>query len=231
MIDWHSHILPGIDDGSQDLTESLALLQMQSEQGIRTVVATPHFYANHESVEDFLRRREASFRVLSDQLPQEAPQILPGAEVRYYQGISRLPELKKLCIQGSRVLLLEMPMCRWTEYMVRELQEMASMGSVSLMLAHIERYLPLQSGEIWSELRAQGVLMQVNASFFRGFANKHTALSLLRKGGIHAIGSDCHNLAARPPKIAPAFEYIEKKLGKEYLLQMNEFGQRLLNLT
>ena len=231
MIDWHSHILPAMDDGSRDLSESLAMLQMQAEQGVQVAVATPHFYANDESVEAFLQRRQESFDALSAQLPPNAPKILLGAEVRYYQGISRWPELKKLCIQGSRVLLLEMPMCRWTEYMVRELLELASMGSIQLVMAHIERYLPLQDGDVWAKLRERGVLMQVNASFFRGFGNRRKALSLLEKGYIHGLGSDCHNTEARPPRIQEAFAYIEKKIGADYLHQMDAFGRDLLGLS
>ena len=64
MIDWHSHILPGMDDGSRNVTESIALLNMQTSQGIRTVIATPHFYANDESVETFLERRRNAYEAL-----------------------------------------------------------------------------------------------------------------------------------------------------------------------
>lgn len=231
MIDWHSHILPGMDDGSRDVPESLAMLQMQSEQGVQVAVATPHFYANDESVDHFLQRRQQSFDTLSSQCPAGTPEILLGAEVRYYQGISRWPELKKLCVQGTRMLLLEMPMCRWTEYMVRELLEIASMGSVQLMMAHIERYLPLQNEDVFKKLQEYGVLMQVNASFFQGFGNRRKALSLLRMGWIHAIGSDCHNTHSRPPKIQEAFAYIEKKMGTDYLHQMDAFGRNLLELS
>jgi protein-tyrosine phosphatase len=220
-----------MDDGSRDVEESLALLQMQSEQGVELVIATPHFYANDETVEQFLERRQETFEALQAQLPPGSPQILLGAEVRYYQGISRFSDLKKLCIQGSRVLLLEMPMCRWTEYMLRDLKELASMGSIRIILAHIERYLSLQRGDIWSDLLDRGVLMQVNAGFFAPLGTRRKAISMLRKGSIHVVGSDCHNIASRPPKIDRAFYYIQKKLGEDYLRQMDEFGHDLLGLT
>ena len=109
MIDFHSHILPGMDDGSKNIEESLALLRMLAEQGVKKVVATPHFYANDESVEKFLARRQQSYESLRAALPAGMPEILLGAEVRYYQGISRLKELKELCVQGSNLLLLERP--------------------------------------------------------------------------------------------------------------------------
>lgn len=64
MIDFHSHILPGIDDGSASVEESLKLLEMLAEQGVKTVVATPHFYPDRTSVSDFLRRRDAAYQRL-----------------------------------------------------------------------------------------------------------------------------------------------------------------------
>ena len=64
MIDWHSHILPEMDDGSKDVSESLLMLDSLRDQGIESVVATPHFYANDEPVETFLERQKASFDLL-----------------------------------------------------------------------------------------------------------------------------------------------------------------------
>ena len=119
MIDFHSHILPGIDDGSKDVAESLAMLSALKEQGVDTVVATPHFYANHHSVEEFLRRRQKAMDRLSAELSEGAPTIVLGAEVRYYEGISHLQNLESLCIGDSKLLLLEMPFYKWTEYTVR----------------------------------------------------------------------------------------------------------------
>ena len=126
MIDWHTHILPGMDDGSCDVAESIAMINMQMTQGVKTVIATPHFYANDEAVESFLERRKQTLEILKAKLPQDAPEIRLGAEVKYYQGISRMADLKALRIEGSKLLLLEMPMSSWTENMIRELLEMSS---------------------------------------------------------------------------------------------------------
>ncbi len=228
MIDWHSHILPGMDDGSKDVQESLALLHMLSRQGVQTVVATPHFYANRESAARFLERRaEAASRLLSV-LPPDGPVLRLGAEVLYYPGISRLPELRKLCVEGSELLLLEMPVSKWTEYTVRELVELASRSRLVLVLAHIERYLNLQPRQTWQRLYESGILMQVNANFFLRFSTKGRALSMLRRGEIHLLGSDCHNTSSRPPRIGEAGAYICKKLGEDFLTRMNEQGKFLL---
>lgn len=228
MIDWHTHILPAVDDGSKDISESVALLKMLADQEVDTVVATPHFHANENSVEAFLERRNAAVETLLSKLPSEAPKILLGAEVKYYAGISRLAELKKLTISDSSVLLIEMPFSKWTEYIVRELIELSGSGNLILALAHIERYLKFQDDNTWRRLYESGIQMQVNASFFTDFITRRKALSMLRDNAIHLIGSDCHNINSRPPNIGNAYKIIEKKFSKDFVYKINEYGKSLL---
>ncbi len=228
MIDWHSHILPEVDDGSKSTAESIEMLKRLAEQGVDTVMATPHFYANDESVESFLERRDAAYGTLKNELPENVPEIICGAEVRYYQGIGRLENLGRLTIGESRLLLLEMPFSRWTEYTVRELVEMSSRRDIKLVLAHIDRYLSFQKRTVWERLYESGALMQVNASFFTELFTRRKALDMLCREEIHFIGSDCHNLKSRPPRIGEAFELIRRKTGEELLSQLNGFGESLL---
>ncbi len=231
MIDWHSHILPGMDDGSEDVAESLAMLELQAAQGIKTVIATPHFYANDEAVEAFVLRRQKAYEELKAKLPKDAPQILLGAEVRYYRGISRMENIQSLQIQGSNLLLLEMPMREWTESMIKDLLELSGHSGVQLILAHVERYLSFQKRETWERLYENGILMQVNASFFTGFMSRRKAINLLQENLVHVVGSDCHNLTTRPPQLGKAFEAIGKKLGDRFLEQMEQYGYSLLTAT
>lgn len=228
MIDWHSHILPAMDDGSRDVEESIALLRQLREQGVGTVIATPHFYANDESVDSFLERREQAYGQLSKRAETDLPQIVLGAEVRYYPGICRMEHLKKLRIEGSKLLLLEMPFAKWTEYTVRELMELAGAGSTRIVLAHVERYLSLQSGKTWEQLYRSGILMQVNASFFYELKTRRRALRFLNAGRIQFIGSDCHNLTSRPPRLDRAYEAIRKRFPEDFLVRMNEHGRAML---
>jgi protein-tyrosine phosphatase len=227
VIDWHSHVLPGIDDGSRDVAESLAMLEMLKAQGVDTVVATPHFYPDKESLDSFLARREKSFSELSKNLPVNAPRVLLGAEVYYYPGISRMERLKELRIKDSKLLLLEMPMSKWTEYMMRELIELSG-HSTKMILAHAERYLDLQKAIDKERIYESGMFIQANAGFFLSFTTKHKAVARLAQGRIQFVGSDCHNTTSRPPKIGKAFDVIRKKLGDEYIDQMNEYGYGLL---
>ena len=228
MIDWHSHILPKIDDGSRDSAESAELLSSLYAQGADTVVATPHFFADDQSVDEFLARRERSLDALRSAYTDALPDILLGAEVRYYPGISRLNGLDKLCIEKSNLLLLEMPMGEWTDYTVRELTDMANASGLKLILAHIERYLSMQKTKSWSQLYESGVLMQVNASFFNDIITRRKALSMLKNGDIRFIGSDCHSVKHRPPMLGKAYEIIRKKFGDDFADQFSEYGRSLL---
>lgn len=204
------------------------MLDMLALQGVKTVIATPHFLADNESVENFLKRRENAFLELKPSLKPEHPEILLGAEVKYYRGISHFEDLSRFCIEGTNLLLLEMPVAKWTEYTVRELEELASSQKVVLILAHIERYIKLQKAEVMQRFYESGIMMQVNASLFRGYFSKKFAFSMLKNNTMHFIGSDCHNLKSRPPKIGEAFKAISEKFGQDYLSQFNEFGKNVL---
>lgn len=229
IIDWHSHILPLMDDGSQSADESVEMLCALQNQGVATVIATPHFFANEESVDDFLARRQTAKETLLAKDDGSLPEVLCGAEVRYYPGIAKMRGLERLTIEGTNILLLEMPMTRWTEYTIKELVELASARGLRVVMAHIERYLGLQDRETLDKLLGDGLLMQTNASFFKRIGSRRRALALLNSGRIHFIGSDCHNMTSRAPNIDSAYELIEKRFGENYVLQMLEYGKRVLD--
>lgn len=224
MIDFHSHILPGMDDGSKSAEESHEMILHLKSQGIKRIVATPHFCANDETVENFIKRRKEAYSKIAPFLKKDYPQIVLGAEVRYYEGISKLSNLEDLCAEGTDLLLLEMPSGRWTEYVLNELNSIALQGKVTLVLAHIERYMKNQSFTVFDNLLRNDVLMQVNASFLTEFFTKRKAINLFKQEKIHFIGSDCHNMTSRPPEILKAYNAIENKLGKEFLDDFVEYG-------
>ncbi len=229
MIDWHSHILPRMDDGSKDEAESIGLLRMLSGQNVDSVMLTPHFYANDESVDSFLERRDSSLESLNKYLTDDLPKLYCGAEVKYYSGISRMGDLNRLAIGDSKLLLIEMPFSVWTEYTVREMEEIARSGDVRLVIAHIDRYLRFQKASTLERLIENDVLIQANADYFIKFSSRHTALDMLRNNWIHFIGSDCHNLDIRPPRLDKALKVIERKLGSEFLDEMNDYGFSLFS--
>ncbi len=227
MIDWHTHVLPNIDDGSKSVEESLSLLQMLKNQGIQTVVATPHFLPQRHSVNEFLEKREQAYALLQPHLSKELPIIKLGAEVAYYEGISRLEGLNFLRIQGSKILLLEMPYKDWTEYAVNEVLSLAHFGNVIPMIAHVERSLTKRNVLAVKRLALEGVLFQTNASYV--LQNKTKAVRLFKNKMVHIIGSDCHNLIYRAPNIGEAYAWLEKKLGLSFCRSLHNVGRSLLS--
>lgn len=226
MLDIHSHVLPGIDDGSRDVAESIQLLTALRKQGIDTVVATPHFYAYHHSPERFLQKRSQAYDALKSYDLSRLPQILLGAEVLYFDGMSHVEQLMDLRIENSHLLLVEMPFEPWSKRSVNDILSINEREDCTVLLAHIERYLPFQKKELWQELLENGVKMQVNASFFLRWQSKHKAISMLNKGMIHFVGSDCHNMSTRPPLIGDAMTCIKKKCGPEALVYLQRQEQR-----
>jgi protein-tyrosine phosphatase len=228
MIDWHSHILPAMDDGSKDVGESLAMLDVLKSQGVKTVIATPHFHANEETVDEFLSRRQSSYDMLLEAMADRDIDILCGAEIKYYPGIGRMEDLKKLSIGDTRLILLEMPMAKWTDYTLQELFELSNTSGLKIVMAHIERYLGMQGRQILKQLCESGIKMQVNASFFSRITSRSKAMNLLQMGYIHFIGSDCHNMTVRPPNIDLAYNVIQRKFGEDFVFQMIEYGNNTL---
>lgn len=228
MIDFHSHILPKMDDGSKSVEQSLEMIRDLSAQGVKTVVATPHFYANDESVDEFLKRRAESYEELRVHLTDDCPEVVLGAEVKYYSGISRLEGLDRLTIGDSGLLLLEMSLAKWTGYVVDEIVSLSTSGTVTVALAHIERYFFLQSRDVQEKLLQNGVLMQCNAEFFNGFLTRRKALKMFGNGRIHLIGSDCHNMTDRKPTVGKAVERIKEKHGEHIFKQFVRFQNDLL---
>lgn len=199
MIDFHTHILPCIDDGSQSIQESVSLLREEKRQGIQAVVATPHFYANEHSPGTFLKKRNMAWNQLKPYLWEELPQVYLGAEVQYFEGICSIEDLELLRITGTDMLLVEMPFNHWSDRVIEDILDLNEREDIQVVLAHIERYMAMQPETIWRELRECGILMQCNVSFFDNWKTKHRAMNMLKHGEIHLLGSDCHNMRTRKP--------------------------------
>ena len=214
MIDIHSHILPGMDDGSSSLEESLSMARESARQGVRLLAATPHFYATQEDPNSFLRRREKSLALLESAWQDSFPTLLVGAEVRYFDGISRVEKIAHLTLDHTRILLLEMPFTSWSRRMVEEVLELQRSRGLQVLLAHVERYLKDQDGQVWETFRQNGVWMQCNANFFLRWQTKRKAQAMFKKGEIHMLGSDTHNMTTRPPNLAFAREALIKAAGE-----------------
>ena len=231
IVDCHSHVLPGIDDGSASVEESLILLQKEAEQGISHVLATPHFYAQYETPESFLRKRQESEDRLRAAMQEYdgLPRLSVGAEVYFFRGMSETECLSQLTIDGKQYILIEMPPAPWSDSMYRELEDIWHKRRITPVIAHIDRYIrPFRTYQIPEHLARIPVLVQANAGFFLNKRTRRLALGLLRSKQIHLLGSDCHNLTNRPPRLGEAVEVIVKHLGQPALLQLQSWQNELL---
>lgn len=211
ICDIHSHILPGVDDGCATVEEAVAVLQKMGDEGIRHILATPHYYASRESVQDFLRRRQEGYALLCSRKAEGSwPEICCGAEVAWFPGLDAHPELSSLCLGNSRYVLLELPFTPWSGQVLRDVDNLCLRGYTPI-LAHFERYIPIQSKEMIQKLLQADVLVQMNADTLLDFWQGARARSALKKGSIHLLGSDCHGLKRRPSHLAQAVRMLEKK--------------------
>lgn len=220
ITDMHSHILPALDDGSKSVEESLTMLRALAEQGIRRVTATPHFYAHRTEPHRFLEKRARSWQALQEAMAAETglPEVKLGAEVYFFHGMSESDALKALTIDGKRCILTEMPLGPWTESMYRELVNIRQKQDLIPIVAHVDRYIaPLRTGGIPERLEQLPVLVQANADFFLRRGTAPMALRMLRRGQIQLLGSDCHNLTDRAPRLGEAVERIRRHCGEEAL--------------
>lgn len=230
--DFHTHILPGVDDGSRSVSESIEMLKMEAAQGVTRVVATPHFYPQHDHPERFLQRRKEAQALLEAQIQQHdgLPTVYMGAEVYYFAGISDSEILPMLTINGSRYILIEMPTPPWTERMYRELEQIHEKQGLIPVIAHLDRYIaPFHTYGIPQRLAQLPVIVQVNGSFFLRRSTRGLALRMAKEGTVRLLGSDCHDLDQRAPNLETAVQMIRRKLGQPVLERIRKTEDSILN--
>ena len=230
-VDFHTHILPGVDDGSKTVEESLILLQKEKEQGIDTVVLTPHFYGHSDNPQKFLSRRQQAYEALLNVAEgKQLPQLKLGAEVYYFSGISGWEGLRDFAIEGTEYVLVEMPFTKWNDRMYKDLDGIYRNTGLVPVIAHIERYINIfTANKVLERLGEINVLVQANAEFFITPRSRSLALKMLKNGDINILGSDCHNLTDRAPNLAEAQKVIISALGEEYIEQVTLTEKKLLS--
>ena len=231
VVDFHSHILPGIDDGSESVEQSIQMLQAMADQGIEQVFATPHFYAKHDKPEKFLRNREEAERLLRAEMAKypNMPKLYVGCEVYYFNGISDSDILQELTLDNTKYILIEMPMPPWNERIYRELENIWVKQDLIPVVAHIDRYIaPWRTHRIPECLAKLPVKIQANAEFFLEKSTRSMAFRMLRQHRIHLLGSDCHDMTDRAPKLGEAVKAIENKLGSDAISFIRSEERRIL---
>ena len=230
MIDIHSHILYGCDDGAKTIEESLELLKAEKRQGVDLVYFTPHFHTEKNNLEEYsLLIKEHYNNLLLKTNTPEYPKIKTGFEVHYFSGMKNCDCLDKLALSGTNLILTELDFFNITEDVIEEICEFSWYTGYIPVLAHIERYHKFPGfKKLLKEIKKNKVYCQITAaSFLNKNIFKKEAFKLLKEGYVNFIASDTHSLEKRPPKIKEAFEEISKKCGKDIINNILEFEKSI----
>lgn len=231
ILDLHTHILPGIDDGAKTAEISIQMLTEIARQQAQPVVLTPHFYPYECLADDFLKRRAAAYAKLRDVMQDRSP-ILVGCEIFLSPLLMKNQDLNRLCISGTDFALIELP---FTEHLddktFRLLEDLRYNHGIKPILAHVERYRYItQSRDMLEALRACGCMIQVNAELFLASPLKRRfVFELLKNNKIDFLGSDCHNMTTRPPNLRQALDLIVRKRGPQALEKIEKRSVMLYN--
>lgn len=234
-IDFHSHILPNMDDGAENIGESVKMLKMLIKSGVERVVLTPHFYRRKEDINSFLKRREEAFRILSEEtkgLPN-CPELILGAEVYFYPSLSSDEDFGRLCIGDSRYVLVELPFEQFHDNFFRSYSKFMNCCEQKIILAHIERYFSFGNNvdDIMRLSEYGDALWQMNCSSFSeaGMFGRKPLLELISRGMISALGTDAHSVSHRPPMFDKAEKIIVSKCGKSAFDDICRRSEMILN--
>lgn len=205
MIDLHCHILPGVDDGSLDLADSLGLARQAMNDGIERVCATPHIRHDHDvRIEQIAGRVEELNRALrAEGLPVE---VLQGGEVAEtaVEALSE-EELGRVALGGGRWILLEPAPGPLSDTLIARVGHLAERGHRTL-IAHPERHLSADMYERIAALIAEGALVQATADFFLRERFADGMRMLAEQGLVHVLSSDAHSShGGRPLHLGEAF--------------------------
>jgi protein-tyrosine phosphatase len=191
LIDFHAHILPGMDHGCDDVAMSIAQMKMAAEHKIDVVIATSHFYPHVENVEDFLKRREDAWKTLKAAKLNEYPVIKLGAEVLICGNIDKMQGIEDLCIENSKVLLIEMPFMRqWETDLIETVVRLREEKGLKVILAHGERY---PAAEV-EKLLEKDFQIQLNVSSTANLIPSRFVKKCIKRNYVTALGSDIHGL-------------------------------------
>lgn len=229
-IDIHAHILPGVDDGAADWAEAEAMLQEAERQGIRCIIATPHYRPGQNR--DVLAG-------MAEELNQMAQRIRPdmlvclGQEILYFEGMEKaLRKGEVLSLAGSRYVLVEFaPSDPWGK-LERAVRQLIQAGYIPV-IAHWERYGCLYERGRLEELIRTGAMVQMNyrsleGSLIKGMTNRRLRWrrKMVLKGNIHFLSTDMHSMDKRPPRTRLALRWLARHDKKRLLRRLTWINAR-----
>ena len=204
-IDFHTHILPKADHGSDSIETSLKQLKLAKDAAVDTIIATSHFYPHMHRVEAFLEKRQNAYNELKAATDTT---VILGAEILLCEGLNRLKGIEKLTIGDTNALLIELPFSSFKHEYETAIEDLISDG-FAVVLAHADRY----PKENIDRLIPLGVKLQLNASSLSGLFTKKHLIDWIDKGLAVGLGSDIH---MADKKAYAAFTKAKSKLNSRF---------------
>ena len=221
-IEMHCHILPGIDDGAENMKQSLQMLQIAMDSEIVGAIVTPHGSARDASRErtEKIRKLCRIFRAKAEQQFDVIFPVFPGQEILYSSDARRLlDEGKLLTLADTRYVLVEFMPSTPYSMLYGAVREMRMGGYVPIM-AHVERYNALREGDRLAELAEAGAKIQMNYSSVGGSIRSQTTRwcrKQLEEQWVDFLSTDMHDPVHRKPDTSSADRWMQKHLDEEYI--------------
>ena len=232
MIDIHTHILPGLDDGASDIYDSIEMAALAHEYGTEVIVATPHCNIPGEYGNYFGKEYIRTFQKTKEIIQREEPGVtlLAGMEVFATEDLPRLlTEGKIFPINRTRYVLMEFDFWEDPEFADEILRQVKEVRAIPL-IAHAERYEFIQDNpQIVDRWKQKGYEVQVNKGSFLGrFGEdaRNTAYNLLNHNLVTAVASDAHSPIRRTTCMADAYDDLRREYSEEYLDILFEINPR-----
>ncbi len=211
-IDFHCHLLPGIDDGAKTIDDTLEIINTLKNNCFTSVVATPHFYYVEESVKDFIERRNESYEKVSKHTDFD---ISLSAEIAYMRDIADVSDIEKLVIPGTQYLLIELPMIKLHECLFDDMYELNKQFGIKPIFAHMERYLDIFTPDNYVELASiENAVFQFNLFSFSDFRSRKFFKTFFRAGADFVVGTDAHGIGFRTERIPKGLTKLDKICGQ-----------------
>lgn len=230
MIDVHSHIIPGIDDGAINFDESYSMFVEANKAGFTDIISTSHYIEGHYE-EDSIKRH-AWIKAMNKILINNNMELNLhcGSEIYITQNLIKLIKDKKAStLADSKYVLFELPMNNNIKYLNEIIFEIKSLGMIPV-IAHPERYSYIQENpNLAITLISQGALFQGNYASVIGYYGKHakrTLIKLLKANAIHFLGTDCHKMNDIYTKMDEIIKKLEKTIGKDKLEELSTINPK-----
>lgn len=216
MVDLHTHVLANIDDGASSYEESVSMLKVMCQNGVKYTVATPHFDFSSQNSEEFIEKRNISLEKTKELLKEYDidVKLLSGCELMFTPQLAN-ENLDQFTIENTDYVLVELSTRYDDPTVLQTFDSLLANGFIPI-LAHVERYSYLISNsERLVEMINKGVLIQVNTKSLN--SKKYPFIKAMFKHNlVHLIGSDCHNMSNRYPDLrkglAPDYVYSNMQM-------------------